>query len=158
METPTSQNDISPLLRIPLEINRQIRDEAWDYMARGNLWIRVTTDFHDDSGWTPLVRMLHYQIPNKYSKRLDNEVAVHFRLDVGNRRVPDDGFSFTFAYHPLAYGAFVQDISQFGVNDLNLTVEVNPTMIKRPSVFSKTIEPLSPTRGLRNVSFTGMDD
>ncbi|KAK8035501.1 hypothetical protein PG993_010496 [Apiospora rasikravindrae] len=142
------------------QINRQIRHEAWDYMARGHLWIRWESDLINSEVWEPRAPVLFGQSLNTYSERFDNELAIHFHLRDGHRKVTDALHSFTFAYHPSIYCWFLLYLCSC-MQDLphsRLIVEVKPEMIKRLSGFARTIEPLYCLRGLRKVSFTGMDD
>ncbi|KAK8041015.1 hypothetical protein PG994_014022 [Apiospora phragmitis] len=183
---PSNQNAIPPLLRIPpelrilvyeyfvildqhfwseecpmplessiLQINRQIRDEAWDYLVNGNIWIRATGDFGPYANWGHQPCLTYSGSSKKHSKWLDNQVAVHFHLAGGDWKAME---TFTFAYHPAAYNGFILDLSFLSIGYSSFTVELNPAVSKRPTVFSKVMGPLYSIRGLRDVSFTGLDD
>ncbi|KAK8135604.1 hypothetical protein PG984_003544 [Apiospora sp. TS-2023a] len=191
--SPSSQNYISPLIRLPrelrelvyihfiaidqhfrwdsqrvwyaeripfdssiLQINRQIREEAWDCLIRSNIWIRwskpPTGGFH----WYPQPCLLERQYPPQYLDRIRNNVAVNFRL-TRDTPAPEE-HEIIFVYNPFSYGLFIHDISESHRVFSGLAVEVNPEISQRRSLFTKLIEPLYSVRDHHDVTITGLGD
>ncbi|KAK7911150.1 hypothetical protein PG985_013631 [Apiospora marii] len=142
--------DYIPLTCPVLQINRQIRAEAWDRLIRSNVWIRVTMSSIPDYNWVPQACLLHHRAPIQYWDRLDRAVAVHLRLTGDTAAVEDH--TFTFAYHPFTYGLFVHEISRSHWEYTGLSVEVKCATFKR---VSKLIMPLSSVRDYRSVEARG---
>ncbi|KAK7955140.1 hypothetical protein PG988_015834 [Apiospora saccharicola] len=191
--SPSSQNCISPLIRLPrelrelvyiyfisidqhfrwddhrrwyaeripfdsaiLQINRQIREEAWDCLIRSNVWIRWIKPSIDGYDWYPQPCLQKRPYPAQYLGMIRNNVAVNFRSTEATPATEDH--EIIFIYHPFTYGLFIHDISKSHGVFSGLAVEVNPAISQRRSMFTKLIEPLYSVRDHHDVTITGLGD
>lgn len=141
-------------------VNRQIRAEAWECLIKMNIWVSVThTDLRDEkpdsyTWWSPQPWILYEQFPEDISRRLGHEVAIRFwsRDFFDNPSTAQPSKTFIFAYHPLAYGYFVNDIYdtlQFSPG--TPIVQIRPSASLSGSRFRKLVEPLHILRDLNDV-------
>ncbi|KAK8041011.1 hypothetical protein PG994_014018 [Apiospora phragmitis] len=166
-----------------LQINQQIRAEAWGHLIRANLWVHVTVAAVDDCG-IPFILphlkgeykgVLQYWLaqpyfpsdiaPAEYSARIASEAAVSLWLGETcgstNKANVDDGSVakiFMFAYNPRHYDAFVQELGDYTDKFKGLKIRMSSATLPGSSRFAKLVEPLCTLRDLENVWFPGVAD
>ncbi|KAK8035504.1 hypothetical protein PG993_010499 [Apiospora rasikravindrae] len=155
-----------------LHINQQIRHEAWNCLIETNLWVRLIFRQSDDlrsfnfegMNAEPQAYLPYDRVSEEHSKRLVQETALH--LWVGESCETDangdlDSSEFyesvMFAYHPLHYNMFLSSVAGSDVGVDSLTIQVHPKTMNIKSRFAKLLEPLCTLRGIRNVSFAGVE-
>ncbi|KAK6833428.1 hypothetical protein PG995_013173 [Apiospora arundinis] len=168
-----------------LQINQQIRAEAWDYLIRSNIWILVTFPIgqapstlpsHMSMSHHPLMyetwqsqpHFPYYKAPSEYAQQLVRGAAASIWLNNAGHTTQDTisdtqraHRTVMFAYKPSRYGIFIQQLLNFTTvytwNKLKgFVVKASPIVQPGSAEFRKLIEPLRALRGLEGVEFHGV--
>ncbi|KAK8001653.1 hypothetical protein PG991_013875 [Apiospora marii] len=145
-------------------VNQRIRAEAWDCLVKLNLWVSVTHSDVDHENklfrkqntysWLCQPWVPYEQFPEDVSRRLDNEIALRFWRSsfLESPRDAQPSKTYMFAYHPLAYGYFVSNLSDhLESHPPTCSVQLLPSASLSGSRFSKLLEPLGIFRDLGDV-------
>lgn len=167
-----------------LHVNGQLREEAWDMIVKGNIWIELSAwpdadnglepdstaldVFRPDGGGTPLYRQPIVDLdwfPRHEAERIRNAVAVNLQLgkkldsaglDPGRQRAAD---SLVFAFHPTTYGYLANfwaaQVRVWNTLTVRLNIQINPE--SQVWKINKIFSPLGIIRGARHIRIPACD-
>lgn len=170
---------VSSYLR-KFNINRQIREEAWDHLVDSNVWIQVTMTeqsplvdhFRFSAAWYPYLTFPSNRAPLEARRRLAAKVAIGFamgdpwvkrwrngRVDHHIEHRMDNRkdaplVSVIFAYHTLTYGAFISALAR---DPHGFTVGPSQPTLACPQKFNKLLAPLCLLRAGGAGRISGVD-
>ncbi|KAK8002394.1 CDP-alcohol phosphatidyltransferase class-I family [Apiospora arundinis] len=142
-------------------INRQIWSEAWDHLLRSNVWIQATSNGpsfkqhiqESDDAWCLKLQFPCRHVPLEYQRRLAGEVAINIQMNKATQ--PDE--TLVIAYHPLAYGEFVQNLYWANILYQTLDIQLNPSAVDDCYKFGRLVQPLTIARGFHRADFSGVE-
>ncbi|KAK7965869.1 uncharacterized protein PG986_000146 [Apiospora aurea] len=143
-------------------LNRQIWAEICDRLVKSNIWVEVTMERYSELDFHFKNRAYEYPffcfpsipVPLDCAKPQADDVAIRFNMEEPG----DSTETITFAYHPLAYGAFLDALHEDVTNSHGLTIQPSPTTLSCGKKFAKLVTPLRTVLGQGQVRFIGVEN